>query len=173
MAPRMRPGRRGARAQRGFTYFGVLIAVVLIGLSLTVVGTVARTEMQREREAQLLWVGNQYRLALTDYYQHNGGQLPQTLQDLVANKADTTLPHRYIRTLYPDPMTGLPNWNLLVLPGGGIYGVSSSSTQAPLKLKNFRDRDAGFEDATCYKNWQFVVSSRRLPIPVASADSAC
>jgi type II secretory pathway pseudopilin PulG len=169
----MRRGKRAARRQQGFTYFGVLIGVVMIGLALTVVGTVARTEMQREREAQLLWVGHQYRLALTDYFLHNGGQLPQSLQELAADKPDATLPHRYIRKLYPDPMTGLPNWNLLVLPGGGIYGVSSSSTRAPLKVRNFHSRDAMFEDAACYKAWQFVVSARRLPLPIATGDSAC
>jgi type II secretory pathway pseudopilin PulG len=168
----MRRGSRHRARQGGFTYFGVIIAVLLIGMALAVVGTVARTEMQRERETQLLWVGAQYRSALTRFFNQNGGRLPQDLKELLHDEA-TGVPRRYIRTLYPDPMTGLPNWQLLTLPGGGIYGVASSSAAAPFKLKNFREADLAFVDATCYRAWEFVVASRRLPLPVVSAANAC
>jgi type II secretory pathway pseudopilin PulG len=168
----MRVGRAHRRREGGFTYFGVIIAVVLIGMALSVVGVVARTQMQREREAQLLWVGAQYRVALTQYYNRNGGRLPQDLNELLSDDA-SGVPHHFIRKLYPDPMTGEPNWQLLTLPGGGIYGIASTSMAVPIKLKGFREIDKAFEDATCYRAWQFAVQSRRLPIPVVTAASAC
>ena len=168
----MRAGRADRGREGGFTYFGVIIAVLLIGMALAVVGTVARTEMKREREVQLLWVGTQYRTALTQYFSRNGGRLPQDLKELLSDEA-SPVPRHFIRKLYPDPMTGEPNWLLLTLPGGGIYGIASSSSAAPLKLKGFRVGDEEFEDATCYRAWQFAVRSRRLPIPVVSAASAC
>lgn len=168
----MRAGRALRRREGGFTYFGVIIAVMLIGMSLAVVGVVARTEMRREREVQLLWVGAQYRIALTQFFNRNGGRLPQDLKELLGDET-SDVPRHFIRKLYPDPMTGQLNWQLLTLPGGGIYGVASSSNAAPLKLKGFRDSDKAFEDATCYRAWQFAVQSRRLPIPVVSAASAC
>ncbi len=145
---------------------------MLIGMTLAVAGTVARTAMQREREVQLLWVGAQYRNALTDYFSHNGGRLPQDLKELLHDDA-AAVPRRFIRKLYPDPMTGQDSWRLLTLPGGGIFGVASKSTAAPLKLKNFTNADKSFEDATCYAAWEFVVQSRRLPIPITTPASAC
>ncbi len=168
----MRRGSTRRRAQRGFTYFGVIIAVMLIGMSLAIAGVVARTAIQREREAQLLWVGAQYRAALTKYFARNGGRLPQDLKELLGDD-QSPLPVHYIRRLYPDPMTGEANWQLLQLPGGGIYGVASSSTAAPIKLKGFHEAEKPFEDASCYRAWQFVVQSRRLPIPVDTTASAC
>ena len=84
--------RRGSRRlnrsrQGGFTYFGVIIAVLLIGMALAAAGVVARTAMQREREAQLLWVGAQYRNALTKFFNQNGGRLPQDLKELVLDES--------------------------------------------------------------------------------------
>jgi type II secretory pathway pseudopilin PulG len=168
----MRRGSARRARQQGFTYFGVIIAVMLIGMSLAVAGVVAHTAMQREREAQLLWVGAQYRSALSKFFNRNGGRLPQDLKELLGDD-QSPLPVHYIRKLYPDPMTGEANWQLLQLPGGGIYGVASSSTAAPIKLRGFREIEKPFEDATCYRAWQFIVQSRRLPIPVDSAASAC
>jgi type II secretory pathway pseudopilin PulG len=170
----MRRGRRRSIRSRqgGFTYFGVIIAVLLIGMALAAAGVVARTAMQREREAQLLWVGAQYRTALTKFFNQNGGRLPQDLKELVLDES-TPVPRHFIRRLYPDPITGSDKWLLLTLPGGGIYGVASSSNATPLKLKNFADIDRSFEDATCYRAWEFAVQSRRLPIPITTAASAC
>ena len=128
--------------------------------------------MQREREAQLLWVGDQYRSALTKFFNQNGGRLPQDLKELLLDES-TPVPRHFIRKLYVDPMTGIDNWQLLTLPGGGIYGVASSSSAAPLKLKNFADINKSFEDATCYRGWEFAVQSRRLPIPIVTAANAC
>ncbi len=57
--------------QRGFTYFGVLVLVVLIGLMLAAAGEVASQQAQREREAELLFVGHQYRDAIERYFPFN------------------------------------------------------------------------------------------------------
>jgi type II secretory pathway pseudopilin PulG len=59
--------RPGARRPQGYAYLALLFAVVLIGAALGGTATVWHTMMQRERERQLLWVGNQYRLAIQRY----------------------------------------------------------------------------------------------------------
>jgi type II secretory pathway pseudopilin PulG len=59
---------RSVGAQRGFTYIGLLMAVVVMGLMLTLVARVWSTTEQRERETQRLWVGHAYRLAIGEYY---------------------------------------------------------------------------------------------------------
>ncbi len=144
----------------GFTYVGLLIAVAIMGLLLTVVGRVWKTTEQREREAQLLWIGQQYRLAIASYYAHGRG-FPGALTDLVQDER-FPIPQHHLRRLYPDPMTGKADWTpVLTADGQGIMGVASSSNGVPIKRKGFDVTEAGFEDAECYCAWQFIYTPRR------------
>lgn len=149
----MRRGERSRHA-RGFTYIGLLALIVLIGLLLATAGEVTATTAQREREAQLLWVGNQYRAAIGRYWSQRR-VYPQTLQDLLGTPADAPLQARYIRSLYPDPMTNALDWTLLPAPRGGIMGVASSSKRTPLKTAHFEDVDQEFANVTAYSDWRF------------------
>lgn len=148
---------RGERARRagGFTYVGLLVLVALIGLMLATAGEVAATSMQREREAQLLWVGHEYRAAIARYWMHRRMH-PQALQDLLGTAADAPVQVRYLRRLYPDPMTNAVDWALVRAPDGGIMGIASSSKRAPLKTSGFDDADRTFVDAKAYGDWQFT-----------------
>ena len=150
----MSRGRR-ARQARGFTYVGLLVLVVLIGILLAAAGEVATTAAQREREAQLLWVGHEYRAAIGRYWIARRAY-PQALQDLLGSAPDAPVPVRYIRQLYPDPMTNAVDWQLQLAPGGGIQGLASSSKRAPLKTGQFDDADKDFVDAASYGDWKFT-----------------
>jgi type II secretory pathway pseudopilin PulG len=175
----MRAGERagpGARRQLGFTYLGLLALVVLIGILLAAAGEVARTSAQRESETELLFIGHQYRDAIGRYFARTH-RYPQTLEELVgvtngatgasgAGAADPVggaLANRYLRRLYPDPMTGAVDWTLLPAPGGGIMGVASASARPPLKRAGFDDVDAGFDTAETYAGWSFVYDPRFRP----------
>jgi len=147
-----------ARAQSGFTYLGLLFAVAVLGITLATVGVVWSTQVRREREAQLLWVGDQYRAAI-GRYRASGGQFPLALADLIEDPR-FPLPRRHLRRLYPDPMTGQADWQLIMAPGGtGIIGVASNSQEKPIKQANFNPADAQFEQAQCYCDWKFIYSS--------------
>jgi type II secretory pathway pseudopilin PulG len=151
------PVRNGV--QGGFTYLGLLFAVAVLGITLATIGVVWSTQARREREAELLWVGDQYRNAIAQYRNY-GGQLPLALTDLVQDPR-VPLPRRFLRRLYPDPMTGQADWQLITVPGGnGIIGVASSSQDKPIKQANFNTVDAQFADAQCYCDWKFVSSFR-------------
>ena len=50
--------RRALGTQSGYTFIGLLVSVVILGLMLTIVARVWSTTEQREREAQLLWIGH-------------------------------------------------------------------------------------------------------------------
>ncbi len=162
----MQRGDRAARGDLGFTYIGLLALLALIGLLLAAAGDVASTTERRDREAQLLWVGHEYRAAIGRYW-IKYRRYPLALEDLLGTGTDAPLPARFIRRLYPDPMTNGASWVLLPAPSGGIMGVASSSTRTPLKTRNFDDVDTGFVDATSYGDWQFtyvpVAVRRRLP----------
>ena len=151
-----------AGRQRGFTYIGLLLAVAVMGLMLTIAAQVWSTTEQRERETQLLFVGDAYRLAIGAYFA-GGHRFPETLQDLLVDER-TPVPRHYLRRLYPDPMTGKADWTLvLTADGQGIMGVASSSEGARrMKRRNFTYQDRAFTDADCVCLWQFIYSPNRF-----------
>lgn len=152
--------RAPAALQRGFTYLGLLFAVMVIGLMLTVAARVYRTTVQREREAQLLWVGHAYRMAISAYFAA-GHHYPATLHDLLIDDR-FPVPKHYLRQLYPDPMTGHPDWTLILTPDqSGIQGVASTSQANPIKRDRFDLVDSTFKDSDCYCQWKFIYSPYR------------
>jgi type II secretory pathway pseudopilin PulG len=149
------------RQQRGFTYLGLLVAVVILGLMLTVVNRVWSTTEQREREKQLLFVGHAYRMAIASFFA-SGHRFPSTLDELLKDER-FPIPKRHLRRLYPDPMTGRADWTLVLTPDGqGIMGIASSSSAAPIKRRNFDSADVAFNDVDCYCFWQFIYYPNRL-----------
>ena len=114
--------RRALSRQRGYTYIGLLVSVVILGLLLTIVARVWSTTEQRERETQLLWIGHAYRMAISSYFSM-GHQYPLTLEVLLTDDR-FPVPKRHLRQLYADPMTGKADWTLITNPGGGIMGAN-------------------------------------------------
>ena len=148
-----------SRRAQGFTYFTVLFVVTVLGLGLALTGEVWQTAAKREKEAELLFVGHQYRKAIEHYYLAGPQrQYPRELADLLK---DPRVPgtQRHLRRLYPDPLTGKAEWGLVKGGDGGIAGVHSLSTERPLKIAGFRLRDAGFERAQSYADWKFAHST--------------
>ena len=150
-----RLGDAGSPAEAaGFTYIGLLIAVVILGISLSAVGTVWRTQAQREREQELLFIGREFRTAIAAYYRAGPHQLPQDISDLLEDKRWPE-PRHFLRRLYVDPMTGAQDWTILRTDMLGITGIASSSNAEPLKKKGFPLEETAFEDVSCYCDWKF------------------
>src|SRR5258706_16393902 len=59
--------------QKGFTYLALLIAVAVGGGVLAAVGELTSHAQQREKEAELLFSGHQYRQAIAGYYERAPG----------------------------------------------------------------------------------------------------
>lgn len=121
--------------QSGFTY---LTALLLVAVSAVAFGSIAEAwshARQREKEAELLWVGNQYKQAIGLYYQRSPGGLkrfPESLENLLEDRRFAST-QRYLRRIYSDPMTGKADWALIPAPGGGIMGVRSVSSRASIR----------------------------------------
>jgi hypothetical protein len=134
-----------------------IVAILLGGLAM--IGEVWETSAKREKEADLLFVGNQYRRAIGRFYEGTPGgvkRYPRTLEELLKDpRAPNT--KRYLRRLYPDPLGG-KEWGIVKSPDGGVAGVYSLSEEKPLKVANFRLRDAGFDGAQRYADWKFAYS---------------
>ena len=154
----------------------LLVGLSVMGVMMSMALPVWQTAVKREREAELVFRGEQYAQAIELYSRRNGGFPPNL---------DVLEEGRYIRRLYRDPMTpdgeflpiyfgqpmpgqtgelpegergGAPG---LPLPGasgpagrgglpagaGPIIGVVSASTDESLRLYNGRGR---------YSEWAFV-----------------
>lgn len=161
----MRSGR-ARHSQQGFVYIALLIFVTVVAIGLDAVSEVWVFSAQREREVELLFIGNQYRDAITRYYiesPRGARRFPKQLSDLLEDNRGEDKVRRHLRRPYADPMTGKADWGEVSLADGSIVGVYSRSLDAPIKLSGFKLRDAVFADQTRYTDWVF-----RSPLPAAN-----
>ena len=113
------------RAQHGFTYLGLLLAIALLGLGLTTASELWTTTAHRQRLEQLEWVGQQYAQAIGSYYEATPGRVksfPRSLDDLVEDKR-FAFKRRHLRRVYANPLTGRREWDVVTAPDGGIRCV--------------------------------------------------
>jgi type II secretory pathway pseudopilin PulG len=148
--------------QQGFTLAGALILTALLGAGMAAYGEIASHAAQREKERELLFVGNQFRQAIGLYYEGAPGgakRFPRKLEELLEDNRFPT-PRRHLRRMYADPITGQAQWGLLPAPDGGIMGVYSLSEAAVIKSQGFTGRDAVFDGAARYSDWTFGYAPR-------------
>lgn len=145
------------RSQRGLTYMWMLFLVFLLGLGLGKSLEVYSLAVQREKEADLLYVGKLYRAAIRDYYLSSPAgprRYPARLDELLRDPRSLA-PRRYLRQLYPDPVTG-KEWEPVLAPEGGIWGVRSRSTRTPLRTVPPETVTVQAGGGRAYADWQFV-----------------
>jgi type II secretory pathway pseudopilin PulG len=151
----MSPTRR--LRQAGFSYIGLLIFIVIMaGMAATAL-QLGATMHRRAAEEALLSVGEEYRRAITSYYNAavSVPRYPKSLDDLLKDPRFPE-PRRHLRKRYLDPITGKADWGLVAAPGGGIMGVHSLSEDAPIKVDNFPKGMELFKDAKRYHEWVFA-----------------
>jgi type II secretory pathway pseudopilin PulG len=91
---------------KGYTLLILLFAVTVLSLGLLVAVPVWQTQIQREKEEELIFRGNQYVEAIRLFQAKKPGTFPKTLDELVEEKC--------LRRLYRDPMTSNGEWNLIL-----------------------------------------------------------
>jgi len=148
-----RHGTRHARSA-GFTYIGLLILMAAMGMALSVVSEVWHTVQVRDKEEELLFVGNEFRHAIA-LYRASSGRYPLRLEDLLKDPGFPGV-RRSLRKLYRDPVTGGTEWGLLPADAGGIAGVHSLSDALPVKQAGFSLADRSFEGKDTYAQWLFL-----------------
>jgi type II secretory pathway pseudopilin PulG len=144
-------------AQRGFTFIGVLILTAVLGIGLAGLGRVWSVQAQRDREQELLFVGDQFRAAILSYSAATPAgkpRYPRDLEDLLDDRRHPVT-RRHLRQLYPDPLTGKADWEIVRGADGGIVAVHSRSTALPIKVGNFPRQYTAFDRAVTYRDWVF------------------
>jgi type II secretory pathway pseudopilin PulG len=161
----MLTGKVTGAAQSGFSYIGILLFIAISGIALAATGQMWSTEIKRQREKELLFVGAQYAHAIQSYYEAtpNGvRQYPKDLQDLLLD-ARFPVVKRHLRKLYNDPVTGKQDWGLIKVQGR-VVGVHSLSMANPVRSTGFpkslviRESDMPLT----YADWQFVLATQSL-----------
>jgi hypothetical protein len=145
-----------------------MLFVALAGAGLAAYGELASHAAQREKEAELLFRGEQYRDAIASYYRKDQ-TYPAKLADLLEDKR-YPMPVHHLRRLYRDPITG-GDWAVVEAPGGGVMGVYSASDEEPVKSGNFSTQNQPFTDKRKYEDWKFVHSPPGLPAGVEKSAS--
>lgn len=148
----------GACQERGYIYLWTLFAVALAGVTLAAVGPMWQIESQRQKEVELLFVGDQFRRAIESYYNHSTGKAkryPESLEQLLEDRSALVI-KRHLRKIFYDPMTNSLEWGLIEQPETGITGIYSLSPKVPIKRANFPEQYSAFSEAKSYKDWKFV-----------------
>jgi type II secretory pathway pseudopilin PulG len=155
-------GRR--RPDAGYAMAALLVMIGVMAIVMAAVLPVWRHEAQREKEAELVFRGQQWVRAIR-LYQSRFQTFPPGFDVLVSQ--------RFIRKKFKDPITGedfqplyaagqaganrgggpapgsgsFASSNQGVVTGGGIIGVTSKSKDTSIRVYN---------GATHYNEWQFV-----------------
>lgn len=158
----------------GYTLIILLFAVSVLAIGLLIAVPVWKTQMQREREEELIFRGKQYVEAIRIYQLKNPGSFPETFEELIEEKC--------LRRQYKDPMTEHGEWNIilpyqdvstqrggalqkiLVIPQSAlasvsnprIIGVQSSSSKKSIKI---------YQEQTTYDKWLFFYGQDPKKMP--------
>lgn len=108
--------------KKGYTLLILLFAIAALVIGLMIAVPVWQTQIQREKEEELIFRGKQYIEAVRIYQIKNPGKFPETLEAMIDEKC--------IRRLFPDPMTSTGEWNIIL-----IYpGAPSQKQDAPQRV---------------------------------------
>src|ERR1051325_9688158 len=79
--------------QRGFTYLAALLLVAASGAVLASFAGAWSNAREREKRAEMRWIGNQFRQAIGLYYERSPGtvkRFPEKLEDLLEDRRFAT-----------------------------------------------------------------------------------
>jgi len=94
------------------------MAVFLLAIGLLIAVPVLQTEVQREKEEELIFRGKQYAEAVRLYAQKNPGRFPSSFKELLEKKC--------IRKLFRDPFGPDGQWNVILATGRAPSGRESA-----------------------------------------------
>ena len=134
--PRRAPGGHRRRS-RGAVLVLVLLQAALVAAAAMMTLEWASHAQQREREAEVLRIGEEMRRAIVAYYFASPGtrrEFPRALEDLVLDRRQLVT-RRYLRRVYVDPLTGQADWGLVRLADvrrwDGLAPGASGATSGP------------------------------------------
>ncbi|MFZ2055330.1 MAG: hypothetical protein WAU81_14175 [Candidatus Aminicenantales bacterium] len=115
----------------GYVLIMLLFLITAMAIGLMVAVPVWQTQIQREKEAELIFRGNQYVEAVRIFQLKKPGTFPKSLDDLIKEKC--------LRRLYKDPMNPDGDWNLILQPevvvGGAVQRGPDGNPVRPVQRR--------------------------------------
>ncbi|HEX4584493.1 MAG TPA: type II secretion system protein [Burkholderiaceae bacterium] len=150
----MRPVRN--RRASGLVLIALLIMLILVGVGALAAAEVWAVTLKRERETELLFIGQQYRRAIQSYWKMSPGRraYPPSIDVLLTDNRFPN-PVHHLRRAYRDPMSESGEFEP-IMQANGFIGIHSTSTAAPIKKAGFPPGLSQFESAETYTQWQFI-----------------
>jgi type II secretory pathway pseudopilin PulG len=99
------------KKQKGFLYLMVLFMIVVISVMFLKSFETWEYILQRDREQELIFRGNQYVTAIKKYQTKYPGAFPRSLKELYEKK--------FLRKLYKEPFSKRGKWNLVSISRQG------------------------------------------------------
>jgi type II secretory pathway pseudopilin PulG len=96
---------------RGYAMIMLIISVSILAVMLLLAVPLWQTQAQREAEAELIFRGRQYVNAIELYVRAHHNLYPQSFEILHLEK--------FLRQLYPDPMSADGVWDMVFLDSSG------------------------------------------------------
>lgn len=153
--------RNGARRDDGYAMAALLVAISVMAVLLTVAMPTWKQTIQREKEEELIFRGNQYARAIAAYQRTYANASPPSLDVLVEQ--------HFLRKKFKDPVAIDEDGEFQLLyattqagqtggtgtapNGGGIIGVASKNPAPSIRVYN---------NATHYNEWQFIPQQQSL-----------
>jgi type II secretory pathway pseudopilin PulG len=121
------PAGNRRRQQGGYALLMVMFALALLVIATATLAPRVITDVQREKEAELVWRGKQYTRGIRLYYMKTH-RFPTNLDDLTTTKTGI----RFMRRAYKDPMNPDGSWRLIFVgPNGQLIGSVKPQTLSP------------------------------------------
>lgn len=116
------------KRNEGYVLIILMVAVMVISIGLLVAAPVWKTQIQREKEEELIFRGKQYVEAIRLYQLKNPGRFPKSFEELLEEKC--------LRKQYKDPMSQHREWNIILPYGGEAAGQGNSSQKILIAPQN-------------------------------------
>ncbi|WP_293005571.1 hypothetical protein [Nitrosomonas sp.] len=116
--------------ENGFVYLWALFSIALAGVIMAGAAQVWQAKSQRDKEAELLFIGEQFRKAIMSYHNSGTKQYPEKLEDLLQDGRAINV-QRHLRKIYLDPITNSEEWGLIEeTPANTAAGAAATQNNA-------------------------------------------
>ena len=136
--------RQPSRVDDGFAMGALLVGIFIMSLLTSMALPVWHHAAQREREAELIFRGQQYARAIALWQRQRPGSVPQDL--------DTLIEERFLRKRYSDPMTNGGQFRILLqsdLPSISASQIANTGTSSGMSSESTSLNRGPAEEAGC------------------------
>jgi len=152
----------GRSSNDGFAYLTLLVVLAVMAIVISGASVNLSHQAQREREEQLLFVGEQFYNAIESYYavsQDQTKRYPTDLKQLLIDNRGIK-PKHHLRKIFQDPITKTFDWGLVLNTQKQIIGVYSLSNEYVLKTKLPDFVVQKSTKAATYQDIKFIYTSK-------------